>query len=97
MLSAGYTPTCLYNFNFQGNEIKANSKGWSWKTNKVGMNRLIKADRLIMAGNLPYLVAYMTKMPINVNRSRRFSNRPHLWQWNYCLSSRTMGKKMDNY
>lgn len=64
MLSAGYTPTCLYDFYFQGKEIKANSKGWSWKTNKTGMDRLIKADRLIMAGNLPYLVAYYEDNPI---------------------------------
>ena len=64
MLSAGSTPTCIYDFEFQGKKIRANSKGWSWKTNRNGMSRLIKANRLIMAGKLPYLVAYYDDNPI---------------------------------
>jgi adenine-specific DNA-methyltransferase len=64
MLSAGYTPTCIYDFDFKGQRIVANQKGWSWKTNREGMQRLIKADRLIQAGKLPYLVAYHADNPV---------------------------------
>jgi adenine-specific DNA-methyltransferase len=64
MLSAGYTPTCIYDFEFQGRTVKANERGWSWKTNRNGMERLIKADRLMMAGRLPYLVAYHADNPL---------------------------------
>jgi adenine-specific DNA-methyltransferase len=64
MLSAGYTPTCIYDFQFKGRTIVANQKGWSWKTNKTGMDRLIRADRLIQAGKLPYLVAYHADNPV---------------------------------
>lgn len=64
MLSAGYTPTCIYDFEFRGKIIKSNEKGWSWKTNRTGMARLIKADRLIQAGKLPYLVAYHADNPV---------------------------------
>ena len=39
-------------------------KGWSWKTNREGMARLVKADRLIQAGKLPYLVAYHADNPV---------------------------------
>ncbi len=64
MLSAGYTPTCIYDFDFKGLRISANAKGWSWKTNRVGMERLVRADRLIQAGKLPYLVAYHADNPV---------------------------------
>jgi len=64
MLSAGYTPTCIYDFDFKGRRIEANAKGWSWKTNREGMARLIRADRLIQAGKLPYLVAYHADNPV---------------------------------
>jgi adenine-specific DNA-methyltransferase len=64
MLSAGYTPTCIYSFDFKGRRIEPNAKGWSWKTNRDGMSRLIRADRLIQAGTLPYLVAYHADNPV---------------------------------
>ena len=56
LLSGGYTPTCTYSFQFLGKEIPAYKK--SWRTHRIGMERLIKANRLTMPGNLPYLVGY---------------------------------------
>ena len=56
LLSGGYTPTCTYGFEFLGKQIPANKK--SWRTHRTGMDRLIKSNRLIMPGNLPYLVGY---------------------------------------
>jgi adenine-specific DNA-methyltransferase len=64
VLSSGYTSTCIFDFEFQGNIVAANKKGWSWKTNRKGMEQLIKANRLIVQGKLPYLVAYYDDNPV---------------------------------
>ena len=63
MLSSGYTPTCTFDFVFQGSMIKRNRK--SWRTNLNGMETLIKADRLVLHGTLPYLVAFHEDNPLS--------------------------------
>jgi adenine-specific DNA-methyltransferase len=62
MLSSGYTPSCTYSFQFQGKHILANRK--SWRTNENGMKRLERAERLVLHGSLPYLVAYHKDNPL---------------------------------
>ncbi len=44
--SSGYTPSCFYDFDFQGRRIPAQTK--SWRTNKEGMARLIRAGRVLL-------------------------------------------------
>ena len=56
LISSGYTPSCTYDFSFEGKLVKAQRK--SWRTTKEGMERLAKANRLIMPGTLPYMVGY---------------------------------------
>ena len=63
MLSSGYTPTCTFDFNFQGKTIQKNRK--SWRTNLSGMETLIKADRLALHGSLPYMVAFHDDNPLS--------------------------------
>lgn len=63
MLSSGYTPTCTFDFSLNGNAIVKNKK--SWRTNPVGMERLIKADRLVLHGTLPYFVAFHQDNPLS--------------------------------
>ena len=63
MLSSGYTPTCTFDFNFQGKTIQKNRK--SWRTNLSGMETLIKADRLALHGSLPYMVAFHEDNPLS--------------------------------
>ena len=63
MLSSGYTPTCMFDFELQGTHIHRNKK--SWRTNQDGMNTLIKADRLVLHGTLPYLVAFHEDNPLS--------------------------------
>jgi adenine-specific DNA-methyltransferase len=56
MLSSGFTPTCTFSFNLRGNLIPAQKR--SWRTNRNGIENLIKAGRLVQFGSLPYLIAY---------------------------------------
>jgi adenine-specific DNA-methyltransferase len=45
LVSSGFTPTCIYPQQFEGQIFEALS-GKSWKTNKLGMARLIKGGRV---------------------------------------------------
>jgi adenine-specific DNA-methyltransferase len=62
LLSSGHTESCYYDFNFKGKKIKSGNK--SWKTNLVGMNRLIKANRLSSTGNIPRFKRYLEDFPV---------------------------------
>lgn len=62
LASSGYTPTCTFDFEFDGETFKALHK--SWRTNPEGMKRLIAAGRLIAPGNLPCFIAYHTDFPV---------------------------------
>lgn len=59
--SSGYTPTCMYDFEFEGQIYKCGRK--SWRTNKPGMDNLIKAKRIIAPGNLPCYIQYHDDFP----------------------------------
>ena len=56
MLSSGFTPTCTFEFDLHGNRIPAQKR--SWRTNRNGIENLIKSGRLVQFGSLPYLIAY---------------------------------------
>jgi adenine-specific DNA-methyltransferase len=50
LVSSGFTPTCTFPQEFEG-KLYSSSAGRSWKTNKTGMERLIKAGRVGCTGN----------------------------------------------
>jgi adenine-specific DNA-methyltransferase len=56
LISAGYTESCYYDFEFEGRTIKAQKK--SWATNSEGMQRLILAKRVVARGIVPRYVRY---------------------------------------
>jgi len=60
--SSGYTESCFFDFQFEGQTI--NSLRNSWKTNRQGMQRLIWANRIIRPGKLPYMVGYHEDFPV---------------------------------
>jgi adenine-specific DNA-methyltransferase len=60
--SSGYTRSCFYDFEFEGRTITALKN--SWKTNKNGMLNLIRANRIIRPGKLPYMVGYHNDFPV---------------------------------
>ena len=62
MLSSGYTPTCIFDFELNGEKIKAQKK--SWRTNKNGIEELARKNRLVLMGKLPYFVAYYEDNPL---------------------------------
>lgn len=62
LLSAGYTPTCTYDFEFNGKLVKAQSKSWS--TTKDGMQKLIQANRIAQPGAIPQYVRFFDDFPV---------------------------------
>ena len=62
LASSGYTPTCMYNFEFDGILYKCGHK--SWRTNKDGMQRLIEKKRIIAPGRLPCFIQYFKDFPV---------------------------------
>ena len=63
LLSSGYTPTCIFDFDLYGYPVKKNRK--SWRTNRSGIQTLIKANRLVLHGTLPYFVAFHDDNPLS--------------------------------
>jgi adenine-specific DNA-methyltransferase len=56
--SSGFTPSCVFNFDFQDQLCKP-SGAKSWRTNPDGMQRLIRAERLFLLGDKPYARQYL--------------------------------------
>lgn len=62
LMSAGYTPSCFYEFELNGKTIKPKRRSWS--TNKEGMERLIENNRVIVVSEEPQYVMYYNDFPI---------------------------------
>lgn len=62
LASSGYTPTCMYDFEFEGKVFRCGSK--SWRTHKEGMQRLISVARIMATGSLPTFVQYHDDFPV---------------------------------
>lgn len=62
LMSSGYTPSCFFDFDFDGKQFKAQK--YSWKTNKNGIENLIKNKRIIAPGNLPNYVRFFDDFPV---------------------------------
>lgn len=75
LISSGYTESCFFEFNFQGERIPAQSN--SWKTVKAGVQRLVYANRLLRAGKHPYFKLYSADFPV----------RPLINSWTDCRAS----------
>ena len=61
--SSGYTPTCIYDFEFNGRTVKSKGRK-SWRTNASGMVCLIKAARLFNLGASTYFRQYFSDAPM---------------------------------
>ena len=62
LASTGVTQSCLYDFQFNGRTFSP--KGKSWKTNRQGMENLIKNNRIYVAGNTPMYVQKFSDFPV---------------------------------
>ena len=65
LYSSGYTPTCIYDFEFEGTKFTPQT-GKSWKTTKEGMERLAKIGRLIKLGSKLYYINYFDDYPLTL-------------------------------
>ncbi len=63
LISSGYTPTCIYDFEFQGKVVRPSGRK-SWRTNKIGMARLIGSNRLVNLGVSTYFRQYFDDSPV---------------------------------
>ena len=63
LTSAGYTPSCTYNFEFQGTTYTPLS-GKSWRTHPDGMKALVNAHRIFALGRNPYFRQFHTDFPL---------------------------------
>jgi len=62
LTSAGYTATCFYDFDLNGEIIKSGK--YSWKTNKAGMEKLKKKNRVVKQGNTAAYVLKYSDFPV---------------------------------
>ncbi len=61
--SSGRTESCVFDFEFDG-QICSPMRGRSWKTNKNGIETLIRNNRLIKLGSSPEYILYLDDFPI---------------------------------
>ena len=59
--SSGYTPTCMFDFKFEGRVFKCGKK--SWRTTEDSIKKLIEKKRLIAPGDLPCYILYHDDFP----------------------------------
>jgi adenine-specific DNA-methyltransferase len=65
LYSSGYTPTCIYDYEFEGTVFKPET-GKSWKTTKDGMAELEKQRRLMKLGTKLYFIFYFDDYPLTL-------------------------------
>ena len=62
LVSAGYTATCMYDFELDGVIYKCGKR--SWKTNKEGMKKIIEAGRVMVTDEQPNYVLFHDDYPV---------------------------------
>jgi adenine-specific DNA-methyltransferase len=63
LVSSGFTPTCIFDFNFEDTVFSATS-GKSWKTHREGMSKLARAGRLSNSGRTLRYKFYLDDYPV---------------------------------
>jgi adenine-specific DNA-methyltransferase len=63
LASSGYTPTCIFPFEYNG-EVYRTSSGKSWKTTKSGMQHLAWAQRISDSGKTIRYVIFLDDFPV---------------------------------
>ena len=63
LTSSGYTPSCTYDFEFNGAAYKPLS-GKSWRTHPKGMETLVQVNRIFVLGQNPYFRQYHSDFPL---------------------------------
>lgn len=74
LTSSGFTPSCTFNFEFQGVNCKPFGKK-SWRTNEQGIKTLIEKNRLFLLSNSPYYKQYQGDFP-HVQLENSWTDQP---------------------
>jgi len=61
MSSSGYTPSCTFDYVYEGKSYSLNGK--SWRTNKEGMDKLSESQRFFPTGNSLNFIQYFDDFP----------------------------------
>jgi len=61
LTSSGFTPSCFYDFEYQGKLHKA--RGKSWRTHTEGMQKILKVGRILVPDESPRYVLYFNDFP----------------------------------
>jgi len=63
LVSSGYTPTCIFDVDFEGRSFSPTS-GKSWKTNRMGIERLKICNRVDASGKTLRYVLFFDDYPV---------------------------------
>ena len=63
MSSTGYTPSCTFAFEYNGKEFSL-ANGKSWRTNRAGMEELVRQKRLFPTNNYLNFIQYADDFPV---------------------------------
>ena len=63
LMASGYTESCHFDFTLEGKNYSPRSTN-SWKTTPMGMNRLLKADRVRLFGRTPRYKQFFDDYPV---------------------------------
>lgn len=63
LTSSGFTPSCMFEFDFKGHLCKPFGNK-SWRTTKDGIKRLIEKQRIFILGKSPYFKQYHSDFPL---------------------------------
>ena len=64
LTASGYTQSCHFEFELNGKKYSPPKASNSWKTSPTGMERLIKAGRIMVPGKVPAYVFYFDDYPV---------------------------------
>ncbi|MCZ4254680.1 site-specific DNA-methyltransferase [Sulfitobacter sp. G21635-S1] len=85
LTSSGFTPSCIYDFDFQGHLCKPFG-GKSWGTTQEGMVRASKAGRLLLLGSSPYMKQFYRDFPV-VKLENSWTDQPAAAQRTYVVQT----------
>jgi adenine-specific DNA-methyltransferase len=85
LTSSGFTPSCIYDFDFQGHRCKPFG-GKSWGTTQEGMARASKAGRLLLLGSSPYMKQFYRDFPV-VKLENSWTDQPAAAQRTYVVQT----------
>ena len=63
LMASGYTQSCHFDFSLEGKRFSPRSTN-SWKTTPMGMNRLLKANRVHLFGRTPRYKQFFDDYPV---------------------------------